>query len=128
MPTTNAPFRAKAPAAGEQAAVDSGWSSLPPAPAITDEASGVQSLSSKRRAEGTLLGVAPPRSPAALPARRNPVIVHAGLSGGDPRTETPMPVPAGEAALPIPTLTVRALETKADDDGSTNPYPFGQHR
>jgi hypothetical protein len=109
MPSSDPPHGARAHVTCDHAVVDSGWSSLPPAAAAIDNFSGVQPLPSQRRKEGTLLGVAPPRSPASLPSRRNPVVVHAGLSPDDSGAQS-IRTPDREAELPIPTLPIRARE------------------
>ncbi len=87
----------------DDAAVDSGWSSLPPAPSRPETPSLTQRLSSKRRTEGTLLGVAPPRSLTddAAPSRRNPVVVHAGVAANASEADEVASVTARDA-LPTP--------------------------
>src|ERR1700750_3346625 len=81
--------------------VDSGWSTAPPARVVTEPdgagaQSGLQRLPSNHRAEGTLLGVAPPRSPASAPSRGNPVVVHAGVSKEAPLKAAVSAAPTNE--------------------------------
>jgi hypothetical protein len=73
--------------------VDSGWSAIPPAPTAEPSSrapgfasspagpSSAQRLAQKARAEGTLLGVAPPQPAASTAGKaRNPIVVHSGLA------------------------------------------------
>src|SRR5262245_4934962 len=95
MPLSQPPLGAVAPTGADGSVgadalgLDSGWSSLPPAPTTNEVPSGTQRLPSNRRAEGTLLGVAPPRSPDAPPSRANPVVVHSGLVPPDEHAAPP---------------------------------------
>src|SRR5258706_9846735 len=84
-------------------AVDSGWSTAPPAArsdetsAVNDVPSGRQRLSTKGRADGTLLGAAPPQLSAPdVPTARIPIGVHAGVAPARPAEV------AVVEALPVP--------------------------
>ena len=110
--------------------VDSGWSTVPPAPAriagpelssgpaaespldrapspfgpaVTRvEQSGVKRLPTKGRAHGTLLGVAPPQpAEPTVPSLRIPVVVHSGVTKPE-ALPIPLAPPAQRAADPIP--------------------------
>lgn len=85
----------------------------------------MQPLPSKRRVEGTLLGVAPPRSPAALPSRRNPVVVHSGISTVDSAPQASARI-AREAGLPVPTVPISALAPKVSEDGLADKVMLGR--
>jgi hypothetical protein len=102
--------------ATDSGAIDSGWSSVPPAPSAplalpvppTDvEPSGLRRLPGKGRAEGTLLGVAPPQAHApTLPLARSPIVVHSGVARPHSAPAEPVASPPRESrppeALPIP--------------------------
>jgi hypothetical protein len=67
----------------------------------------VQQLAKKRRAEGTLLGVAPPqRSAPTAPSGRRPVVVHAGVASWEKAlAPAPSPPPSTRVeAIPIPPI------------------------
>ena len=87
MPRSTPPGALESPDDAEWLTIDSGWSTVPPGPADAASRKGKEpqrARKKKSRAQGTLLGVAPPHSPApGAPKGRSPIIVHSGVARGD---------------------------------------------
>jgi hypothetical protein len=115
----------------EPNAIDSGWSAIPPAPSpqrveesafelAPTERSGLKRLAPKGRADGTLLGVAPPQAETpSAPQPRSPVVVHAGVvpaevvrGVADATVVEALPTPVAPAARrPPPAPPVEMVRT-----------------
>lgn len=116
MPRSTPPSAFELPDKYAPLAVDSGWSTVPPAPArvlgtaaatlVQDEQpSGLKRVPTKARAEGTLLGVAPPPPSAPNAAKaRNPVVVHSGVAKPE---AAPLPIATEDLPVPVAPLSRR---------------------